>query len=340
MVRRLAIAVGLCLLACGGESAEKQSGPGAPDAGTDAETETELVGTRASIGPITAPPGGEDTYCIHRRLDNDVAGYVRKVTGTLTSGSHHMIVYVSEETEEQLEPVKCGGFDGIFVVEDGIPGLDSKNIPVFIAQQPHEEVVLPSENGVPIGFYVQKQQMLRIEMHWYNTTPSPAEVSGDVEFEILPEGQPVIESSFAFWGTAAIDIPPSSEADTGMLFQRAMSDTKAFAVTTHQHQRGTRMQVYKARSATDYDSVPLTESTDWAEPPLVMLDPPVTFDVGEGLAYRCQWSNPTNQYIDFGESVDDEMCFLWAYYYPSRGFDICVHFNEGAQSGICNHLVR
>jgi hypothetical protein len=303
--------------------------------------EPELVTATGGIGPVHAPGGGEDTYCLHRRLDNATAGYVRKVRGKLTDGSHHMIVYVSEETEEDTAPVPCGGFDGIFVVEDGIPGLDSKNIPIFIAQQPYVELALPEDDGVPIGFRVEAHQMLRIELHWYNTAPDPVDVVGTVELDLLPEGkQEVIESSFGFWGTGAIDIPPNSEGDTGMLFQRALTDTKAFAVTTHQHQRGTRMQVFKGASHLDYDPTPLADNTDWAEPPLEMLDPPLFFDVGEGLAYRCQWSNPTNQSIGFGESVDDEMCFLWLYYYPSRGFDICVHFSPDSPTGVCNHLVR
>ena len=327
----------VCVLsACGGSSeTDDKTGP------TPTPTDPTLEATSASIGPIVAPPGGEDTWCIHRRLDNETAGYVRKIRGKLTEGSHHMIVYVSEQTEEQLDPVQCSGFDGILVVEDGIPGLDSKNIPVFIAQQPYVELDLPEEDGVPVGFRVEANQMLRIEMHWYNTTQKTLDINGTVEFDVLPEGQEeVIESSFAFWGTGVIDIPPNSEAQTPMLFQRGLSDTKAFAVTTHQHQRGTKMQVFSARSATDYDEPALTTGIDWAEPPLQVLDPVLPFASGDGLAYRCEWSNPTNKHVGFGEGVDDEMCFLWLYYFPSRGFDICVHFSEGAASGVCNHLVR
>ena len=47
----------------------------------------DLVSARAGMEPIHAPAGGEDTYCIHRRLDNDVAGYVRKVRGKLTDAT-------------------------------------------------------------------------------------------------------------------------------------------------------------------------------------------------------------------------------------------------------------
>ena len=57
--------------------------------------------------------------------------------------------------------------------------------------------------------------------------------------------------------------------------------------------------------------------------------PPVAFEPGKhtGFAYQCQWQNPTNETVGYGESANAEMCFLWHYYYPSQGFQVCF---EGA----------
>ena len=52
-------------------------------------------------------------------------------------------------------------------------------------------------------------------------------------------------------------------------------------------------------------------------------DPPVSIGEGDGLAYQCAWNNTTDKAVGFGEGFNEEMCFLWAYYYPSKGFDIC-----------------
>jgi len=278
---------------------------------------------------------------MYKRMDNAEAGYVRRMRGELSQGSHHMIVYTSEETEEQLTPFPCGGFEGIVAFDDGgVPGLDSTNTPIFIAQQPLVEIDLPEENGVPVGFRIEAHQMLLVELHWYNTTSEDRDVTGKFEVEMLPEDHSIVESSFAFWGTVAIDIPPASKGDTGVLFQRGLSDTKGFAMTTHQHALGTRMRIWDSPDGSVEGERLLVDGTDWADPPMQMFDPPVVFNDGRGLAYQCEWNNTTSDHVGFGEGFNDEMCFLWMYYYPSRGFDICVHFDENAKQGVCNHLVR
>ena len=289
-------------------------------------------------------PGIDQTSCIHRRLDNAEPGFVRKVRGSLSEGSHHMIAYISEETEEQLDPQPCGAFSGIFVFDEGgVPGLDSANVPIFIAQQPHVELTMPTDEGRPVGFRVAAHQMLRLELHGFNTSSEVKDVEGEVELDVLPESlaKDVIESSFAFWGTADIALPPHEVTETPVLFQRALAHTKVFAVTTHEHHLGTRMRIWHSDgSGGADDSRLLLDSHSWADPPLAFIHPPLAFGDSEGLAYRCEWNNTTNQQVGFGEDFDDEMCFLWAYYYPSDGFDICLHFAQGAQQGVCNHLIR
>ena len=39
--------------------------------------------------------------------------------------------------------------------------------------------------------------------------------------------------------------------------------------------------------------------------------------------------------MSFGESANNEMCFFWAYYYPSQGSKVCFHSDKyGGAQGI------
>jgi len=93
-------------------------------------------------------------------------------------------------------------------------------------------------------------------------------------------------------------------------------------MTTHQHRLGTHFKIWYGKSQADPNAQQLLDSTDWEEPPLYRFNPSLPFDGQSGLFFQCEWNNVTDQFITFGESALQEMCFLWMYYYPSSGFDI------------------
>ena len=66
----------------------------------------------------------------------------------------------------------------------------------------------------------------------------------------------------------------------------------------------------------------------WSEPATVYQDPPFEVPSGGGFRFSCSWNNTSDKSVKFGESANDEMCFFWAYYYPSAGAKVCVHTDQ------------
>jgi hypothetical protein len=201
-----------------------------------------------------------------------------------------------------------------------------------MAQQPHSELVFPTDDsGVPVGFEIQPNQMVKIEMHYVNTTNFQLDVMGKVSFDTVPLTSTVTKTDLAFWGTTEIDIPPNSAGDTGVRFQAALAETKTFSLTTHQHHLGTEMRVWYADGADDPNKTQVASGKNWADPPLELFSPPLDFPANngnklstKGFAYQCTWNNTTPNQVKFGEGFNDEMCFLLQYYFPSQGFHICL----------------
>jgi hypothetical protein len=299
----------------GGSSGSSGSGGGF-DAGATVTT------LESGIGPLALEPGEEQTQCIVMNLKNPEGGFVRRLRAELNEGSHHVIIYRSSATEEDLVAKPCSPLGGIF----------SGDHPMMIAQQAKAELVFPTdESGTPVGLEIAPNQMVRLEMHYINTTSEKAEVGAKVLIDTVPLSTTVVTSDLAFWGTADIDVPANGTGDTGVKFQRALAGTKSFALTTHQHHFGTRMRVWYASDASDTGSEPVADSTSWSDPPLEILDPPLDFPTNgsaklstKGLAFRCEWKNTSPNDVKFGEGFNDEMCFLWHYYFPSRGFQSCM----------------
>jgi hypothetical protein len=314
----------LAVPACSSVSVDPTGGTGAGSSGTSGGTGggapfdagAEVTTYPTSIGPITLQPGQEQTNCIVVRLGNTDGGFVRRFRADLTQASHHMIVYQSDDTVESLTPTPCQALSGILEGEH----------PVFIAQQAHAELVFPTdEAGTPVGFQLAPNQMVKLELHAINTTGAALAITGTANLDTVPLTTQVTVSDLAFWGTTKFVIPPNGAGDTGVKFQKALPGTKSFAVTTHQHHLGTEMQVWYSTGPTD-TADRVADGKDWSNPPLVMLSPVLDFpaDGSKGLAFQCQWVNPTAKLVLFGEGFNNEMCFLWHYYYPSQGFQSCI----------------
>jgi hypothetical protein len=233
-----------------------------------------------------------------------------------------MIVYVVPAgTPVSSTPTPCQPFSGILGGQE----------PVFIAQQAHAELDFPTAaDGTPVGFQIVPNQLVKIEFHTINTTQAPLAVTGTAYLDAIPLSSNVTTSDIAFWGTRKFTIPPNGSFDTTPdggppLFQEAIAPTKTFAVTTHQHHLGTEMKIWYSAAQGDTSDL-IADSTDWSNPPLVTFNPPLDFPAGDtkGMSFECRWNNTTSSPVTFGESFNNEMCFLWHYYYPGQGFQFCL----------------
>lgn len=297
-----------------GSDGNGANGGGTPggDAGASNAAPTGPVVAEASIGPIAVAAGEEKTVCIVKHLGNADDLVVSSISVNLAPGSHHLILYRTDATTENLTPTPCSPFQGI----------GSTNLaPLVFGNREQLSWTFPSGVGLP----VPKNQMVRIEAHYINPSSSPITAQGTVTFQGTPQASapPWQPADTAFYGTINIDIPPHAKLSTGPRFQAGMPGTHFISVTTHQHRLGTRAQVWASKAEGDL-SRPLADDQDWAEPSWHAVDPVFDFDGTSGLTYQCDWNNVTDQTVHFGESALDEMCFVGGYFWPAHAIDICI----------------
>ncbi len=280
----------------------------------------------ASIGPIHLLASEEKTMCVVLRLTNPTPRFVRRVSAHLGEASHHLIVYRSTETTERTTPFVCQGFSGI---------RDPMHIdtPLLIAQQRDAALELPTNTGVLFA----ANQMVMLEFHVVNIASAPADVRGDVTLETIAQDPSVVPADVMFWGNLGIHLPPHTTG-TVDFFNRPWAGVNVFALTSHTHARGVLSTIHVATATTPdagsadaaapepdiHDARELHRSTNWSDPPLTTFSPALHLADGEGFHLVCNYNNTTGRTIEFGQSVDDEMCFMWAYYYPAPlGTQVC-----------------
>ncbi len=286
------------------------------DGGAPGDGSTPPGSFTVTFGPIQVDAGSENTQCIVVRVGNTTALHLGRIHDLLGNSSHHMIVYKVNDTTERPVPFDCHPFTD---------ALDpAKGNPIMISQKKDDWLNLPP--GVALT--LDPHQMLRVEMHYINPTNSAVTLESTSTMIPIADGQ-FQEASFLFIGDPQIAIPAQSSFTLGPVFFQVPStyaSSNFFAITGHEQHWGTNVRVSTAASADDpgtavYD-VP---GWSWSEPKTVTFDSPFHVPAGGGFKFQCDWFNGSMSPVNFGESANDEMCFFWAYYYPSQGAKVCFH---------------
>jgi hypothetical protein len=285
-----------------------------PDMAPNGAGQTLSVG----IGPIPLAAGAETVQCQVIALGNTTDIDIVKIHTTLQPGSHHLIAYLSSATAAQSAPVTCHSFDGIMRGEQ----------PIFIAESAESTMQLPQV----AAYHLPAGQLLRLEAHYINTTTAAIQGKGTVEFTTGASGQNYQPVGLMFCGSvlslSGSGLAPNTKTSLPVGFYAGgggnvdMTKLNVFAFTSHEHHFGTDVKVWKGTAAQP-TATQLYDNPSWDNPPLKSYPDSqlLTFGPGEGIAWQCSYDTTgatTN--ITFGEHAEtNEMCFIWAYYYPSVG---------------------
>jgi hypothetical protein len=293
----------------GGGSSSSGGGSSSGGSGDDAGGSLDV---QASIGPIPLAPSEETTVCIVKRLSNPVDMWITDMHVNLAPGSHHLILYTTQATQEDLTPQPCQPFQGIAI---------GSAVPIILVNKEQVDWTFPQG----IALLMSAQQMVRIEAHYINTSPNMLQGMGNVDIHgVAKTAAPSMQKADSlFWGTMNINLPPNATGTTGPVFQQGIAGTHMFSITTHQHRLGTGIQVWESTQSGAMGTQ-IANDTDWSNPSWKMLAPQFDFNGTNGLTYQCDWNNTTNQTVTFGESALQEMCFVGGFYYPGQGFQVCV----------------
>jgi len=290
-----------------GEVAGEGGAAGTPLGGMGGEG-----GMPEPVGPVLTArvkleqvqPGDQLTVCTTVFLDNETEVKVKNVRGHISGGSHHFMVDRAPTDVELPGLVPCVGLAGTDVTR------------VLIAEKP--ETVFAMPKGV--GFTLRPHQALTAELHYFNPTDAPLDIEAVAELE-LAEGEEAAnmqEASMVFTGNPVIALLPQSPGVVEFYMPLAGTPelpARVFALTSHTHSLGVRSTIEVIKDPLAETGELVHESLSWAEPPMSEFDPPLLFTGTEGLLLRCEYENTRDVPVTFGTAVENEMCFMWLYYY-------------------------
>ena len=281
----------------------------------------------------TTHMGDEQTQCIWMRLNNASPIKVHQMHNVLGPGSHHVIVYKDDmDTTAVPTPFDCQPFTGAL-------NPTGQVAPMMITQKMDDALTLPTG----VAYTLKPNQMIRLEMHFINTGDSTiTDLHATSDFYAADPTTIHDEANILFIGTADITIPANSMFTVNEFFTPSRASlnldaAKFFAITGHTHHLGTDMEVNLAATnggtkTPIYAPMPF----QWSEPITAVFQPnEFMVPPGGGFDFTCKYYNSTSATVKFGESANNEMCFFWAYYYPSQGAHVCFHSAQYGNIDIC-----
>ncbi len=243
-------------------------------------------------------PGTEVVQCHTFKLSNDARIDVRRIQFAFGTGSHHVHVYQSDESEP----------DG---VTDCAGGLAWPRWRLLVGSQ-----IEPLDWTLPDGFTfpVGPRQQLLIQVHWLNLTPAAIDESVQVAF--YPARQPGTPVGVMFGVNKQIAILPGQAVT---LHQECPLPVGASVVAMmgHFHALGRRFKA-DVRPLGDAGGQVVYAGTDEATLQFKSFVPLLPIPEGNQITFDCEYFNFRDVAAAWGPDTQrDEHCNLVTYYAPA-----------------------
>jgi len=293
-MKRVATAIALTLVACGGGNSTPGDDVVDVDAGVTPGGFVELIGRDWEV-----PPGSADTYKCRRIMiteDMWISGF-RAIAPT---GTHHTVVTFSNNS------TMLGDYDC------SVGSLDIQML--YAAGVGTDELMFPPG----VGMKLRAGQFVNLNLHLFNATDTAISGTSGIEVKRVTEAEVLHEADMTFAGTMDINIPPDGlpHTTTGGCNVPA-GGWNVFTLWPHMHQFATH-QKFVITPQGGAPQVLLDDAYSFSE----QINYPMadTFiPAGTRVDTTCTFVNNGPGTVTFGDSSNQEMCFTGLYKYPAGG---------------------
>jgi hypothetical protein len=297
-IRSLFLAAALLTpAACGDDDDGGTPSIDAAAGGADAATSDAGTGLTTLItGDWTIPAGAEIYHCVRLTVPSDLL--ITEFHPIIPPGTHHTVLSVDDpgtpDGEYACNFTDIGTKRGVYGTGVGA-----------------NTFVLPDR----VAMKVHAGEQLVLNLHLYNPTDAVISGTSGVEVKLVTPADVDFEADSDLFGAIGnLVVPPGANTVTANC--TASANVTVFALAPHMHKLGVHMK----GTITPGAGPPITLLDDdysFLEQIVTVLPQTIELHAGDALSVECSYENPGATTIYFGDSSDDEMCFLGLYRYPA-----------------------
>lgn len=212
---------------------------------------------------------------------------------------HHMLLYETD-TAYTKTPKVCGPSGP----------LNGRLISVWAPGA--EAFILPPEAGMPLDG--TKHYM--IQMHYSNLMQLEGQTDRSGFDLCTTETLRPNDADILAFGTLNINVPPHGKSDRtcDLVVPADLPTMNLFYAGPHMHTYGALISGRVTHANGSKYELPSRDP--WSFDNQYWDQISTTAAPGDTVTVRCAWNNPTEKAITFGEKTEDEMCYMFAAYWP------------------------
>jgi hypothetical protein len=297
LMKNAVLAAVLVVSACSGDDDAPTADAPAGGADAPATTDAGSPGDRVTLitGDWTIPAGDESYICVRYTVPETYL--IKEFHPIIPPGTHHTVLTVDNPGTPDNPAYPCS------VGENGTKrmfyGTGVGANPFYLP----EGVAIQLEAG----------EQLVLNLHLYNAGDDPISGTSGVEVVLADPSEVEHVSDSDLFGKLNLLIPPGPVTQSTTC---TVSEPQTYyAISPHMHQLGVHARAIAHTAAGDVTLLDLPY--DFDEQLVYLLPATVDLVPGDTIDIDCVYDNTTGATVTFGDSSNDEMCFIGAYRYPA-----------------------
>lgn len=218
-----------------------------------------------------------------------------------TSIIHHVLLFQSD-TAVSSTPAACsaGGSTAWSLIGGWAPG--GKNL------------ILPAEAGFPETGTTHWV----MQIHYSNAKDLPGQTDSSGYDLCTTDTLRANDAAVFASGSVSFSIPPRAtlDLDCSYTYPTGYPAIHVFSATPHMHLLGTSLSTNVLPGGTG-TPVSVVNQPNWDFQTQLAYPANNTINPGDSIVTQCDWNNPGDSAVGFGEYTTDEMCFSFLAYYPA-----------------------
>ena len=274
-------------------------------------------GIQIHLPPFDVPPQFERELFYYVEIDTQDYLYINRITTTMRPGSHHFIVYTFDDVNPNFLPN-----EGIYRDIRNFNGTTNNGV---LFQMQYHQFISGTQTRLfdytfPEGVALKIDPSFGFDLnsHYanYSNDTIVGEVYNNFYFSDLEDVNHIAE--ILQFVNDDIYLPPNQETTLTAKYwieDEYGESINVFQLFSHAHKLNTQFNMYKIKQDDQSFRELIYLSYDWEHPPIMKFDPPLHFNVNEGIEMEATYYNDTEDVVEWGLLSVDEMMIAFGLFY-------------------------